>query len=127
MKLHGLETRFARRWARLGVDAPCPFRRGAWYPVLSLGQDEVVIEVRRKPVIVPLTCLDLVAPRPSTTWTLIPREWGGPYVVCPNCAERVWWRCYLAELRCVRCDGLFQFDRDRTQLGLPAAHNVGGD
>jgi len=95
--------------------------------VLSVGQDEVVIEVRRKPVIVPRTCLDLVAARPSPIWTLIPREWGGPYLVCPDCAERVWWRCALAELRCLRCDGLFQVDPERTQVGLPAARGLGGD
>jgi len=95
--------------------------------VLSLGQDEVVIEVRRKPVIVPRSCLDLVAARPSTTWALIPRERGGPYLVCPNCADRVWWRCVLTEMRCLRCDGLFRVDSERTKLGLPAGRGVGGD
>ncbi|HYR98563.1 MAG TPA: hypothetical protein VEO58_06085 [Gemmatimonadales bacterium] len=127
MKVQRTEIRSARRWGRLGADAPCPFRRGAWYPVLSLGQDEVVIEVRRKPVIVPRRCLDLVAARPSTTWTVIPRVWGGPYLVCPNCAERVWWRGVFGELRCLRCDGLFLVDAERPRAALPATRGIGGD
>jgi hypothetical protein len=111
----------------LGADASCPFRRGAWYPVLSVGQDEAVIEVRRKPVIVARSSLDVVAARPSVTWALIPREFGGPYLVCPKCAERVWWRRCLAEVRCSRCDGVFRVDPDGTEVGLPAVRGIGGD
>jgi len=85
------------------------------------------MEVRRKPVIVPRSCVDLVAARPTTTWALIPRERGGPYLVCPNCAERVWWRLSLAELRCLRCDGVFRVESDRTPVGSPAVRGFPGD
>jgi len=37
-----------KRWARLREDLRrCELRRGAWYPVVRLAPDEVVIQVRR--------------------------------------------------------------------------------
>src|SRR3989442_2032996 len=47
--------------ARVGapVEGPYPLRRGAWYRVTEVFPDEVVLDVNRKPVTLPLSLLDL--------------------------------------------------------------------
>ena len=76
------------RWAQLRVDVHCPLRRGAWYRVRSVGPEEVVLEVRLASLIVPRSFVEVVSVRPSN-WSLVQRASGGPYAVCPECAERV--------------------------------------
>ena len=95
--------------------------------MLSIGENEVVIEARGRPIIVPRSGLDQLAVRPSDMWTLVPREWGGPYLVCPSCAERVGWRRSLVQLQCRRCDGVFRVVLDAKHGGRPAERAIGGD
>ncbi len=39
-----------RAWARLRVDVNCALRRGAWYRVVRLTRDNVLLEVAREQV-----------------------------------------------------------------------------
>ena len=64
--LERLDRLPAGRWARLRDDVRrCRLRRGAWYPVLSLGEDEVVVVVRHESAIVPQVYLEIVTTRLS--------------------------------------------------------------
>lgn len=93
------------RWARLREDVRrCQLRRGAWYPVVRQAPDEVVIQVRRTTVVVPLAFLEVVPTRP-THWTVIPRE---RYAVCPRCAERLAIAHPPERMPCRRCEGVFE-------------------
>src|SRR6266702_3200937 len=86
MATQPLDTLSVERWARLREDLRrCELRRGAWYPVLSVAQDEAVLVVRRRGVIIPLAYLEITHARPNR-WTFLSRE---GYAVCPNCAEGV--------------------------------------
>ena len=86
MATQPLDTLSAERWARLREDLRrCDLRRGAWYPVLSVAQDEAVLVVRRRGVIIPLAYLEITHTRPDR-WTFLPRE---RYAVCPNCSTRL--------------------------------------
>lgn len=96
----------SERWARLAVDVRCVLRRGAWYPVLSVGPEEAVLLVHHRPTILPRLFLEIITSRPAK-WTIVPRPEGHPYAVCPNCAERVALRHALAELRCGHCMASF--------------------
>ncbi|HEV2751653.1 MAG TPA: hypothetical protein VGV12_14115 [Gemmatimonadales bacterium] len=110
-----LDRLSVRRWARLRDDIQqCHLRRGAWYPVLSVGQDEVVLVVRHQSVIVPPSYLDIVGTRPSK-WAVLAEE---HYAVCPNCAERVAVGTPPEQMRCGRCSGVFEFELERE--GTPA-------
>ena len=40
----------APQWARVRGEMNCYIRRGAWYEVLRLTPEEVVLEVNRRPV-----------------------------------------------------------------------------
>src|SRR5256885_6381484 len=94
------------RWARLRDDMRrCRLRRGAWYPVLSLGADEAVVVVRHESVILPQVYLDIVTTRPDK-WTVISAE---RYAVCPNCAQRVALGTPPERMRCARCSCGFVF------------------
>jgi hypothetical protein len=88
-----------------------PLRRGAWYPVLSAAADEAVLEVRKRAVIVARDQLEIVDVRPSR-WSVVPRQWmlGGPYAVCPKCAERVALTRSREPARCGRCNGMFAIE-----------------
>ncbi len=102
------------RWARLVVNVRIPLRRGAWYPVLSAGPEEVVVEVRQRPTIVPRAVVDISTVPPSR-WTLVPQSWGGPYYVCPECSERMRARVPIVPRRemplsCIRCHKTFPTD-----------------
>jgi len=105
--LERLDKLPAGRWARLLDDVRrCQLRRGAWYPVLSLGADEAVLVVRHQSMIVPPAYLEIVRTRPSR-WTVVPRE---RYAVCPNCAERVALGTRPERMRCGRCSEAFEFE-----------------
>jgi hypothetical protein len=99
------------RWARICVNVRSPLRRGAWYPVISVGSEEVVLEVRQRPVSVPRPFLDVAATPPSR-WGVVPREWGGPYLVCPRCADRVRVGRPVTKMYCSRCHASFEVDGD---------------
>jgi len=109
--VNGAEGLPTQRWARLKDAGRSPLRRGAWYLVLSVGGDEAVLNVRKKGVIVPRNQLEIVDTRPSR-WSVVRREWmlGGPYAVCPSCAERVAVSRSPEPVRCVRCNGVFAIE-----------------
>jgi len=79
--------------------------------VLSAAGDEAVLDVRKKAVIMPRSQLEIVDARPSR-WSVVPREWmlGGPYAVCPSCAERVAVSRSHEPVRCARCNGVFAME-----------------
>ncbi|PYO40308.1 MAG: hypothetical protein DMD33_17965 [Gemmatimonadetes bacterium] len=105
--LERLDRLPAGRWARLRDDVRrCRLRRGAWYPVLSLGEDEVVVVVRHESAIVPQVYLEIVTTRPNR-WTVIADE---RYAVCPNCAQRVAVGTLPEQMRCGQCSGVFEFE-----------------
>lgn len=99
------------RWARLRMRVPTPLRRGAWYPVLSAGREEVVLDVHGVSTILASDLVEIVHERPQT-WSVVPPELGGPYLVCPECADRV--RNFAANdrSRCSRCGGWFAISLD---------------
>jgi len=100
------------RWARVEGNAPYGLRRGAWYPVLSVGPEEVVLVARHRPVIVGRSyVVDIVATQPNR-WSVVARESGTPYAVCPKCAERVTLAPTAERMRCVRCQGWFGVERN---------------
>ena len=70
------------------MNALVSLRRGAWYPVLSAGVEEAVLEVHGASTILARDLVEIVHERPQM-WSVVPPEWGGPYLVCPDCAERV--------------------------------------
>ena len=103
-------------WARLRSDYGCPLRRGAWYRVLSVSPLEAVVDVDKKPVLLPREYVEIVADRPSR-WTVVreversprvPIEMTGRYAVCPSCRERMSLRGDPTNLRCRRCNGVFE-------------------
>jgi len=100
------------RWARLKLNAACGLRRGAWYPVLSVGTEEVVVEARHKSVVVPRSCVGEIVSTQPNTWTLVPRTSGGPYVVCPNCAERAIVNRSSEKMLCSGCHAWFGLEPD---------------
>jgi len=102
-------------WARLKVEGPYPLRRGAWYRVTEFFPDEVVVDVNRKPVTLPLSVLDVRGELPRR-WTIVPRptnavrlpkSWGERYGVCPSCKSRALLRGSAQTMRCPRCRGVF--------------------
>ena len=100
------------RWARVEVSAPYGLRRGAWYPVLSVGPEEVVLVVRHRPVVVARSYVADIRREPPNTWSVVAQESGTPYAVCPSCAERVTLAAVAERMRCVRCKGWFEVERD---------------
>jgi hypothetical protein len=105
------------RWARLRANIPTSLRRGAWYPVLSAGAEEAVVEVRGVLTILARDLVEIVPTRP-TTWSLVPAEWGGPYFVCPDCAERVRNIAVTESLICPHCHASYAISSERE--GAPA-------
>lgn len=98
------------QWARLRAEYDVPLRRGAWYPVLSVSQFEVVVDVNHRAVLVARPYVD-VSSSPPSRWTVIdrgavahvPPEWATRYAVCPGCRERVPVAEHPRFLRCRRC------------------------
>ena len=100
------------RWARLRADIPTTLRRGGWYPVLSAGDEEAVLEVRGSTIVIARDAVEIVHTRPET-WSVVPIEWGGPYLVCPDCAERVRSAAVTGHCACPRCHGSFAISLER--------------
>jgi hypothetical protein len=105
-----------QQWARLQTDVNVKLRRGAWYRILKLGPLEAVVEVNRRPVTVARTLLQIVQ-APPTRWTIVsaprnatrvPSSWGERYAVCPACRGRSPIEGHPANMRCTRCNGLFE-------------------
>ena len=103
-------------WARLHSDADVKLRRGAWYRILRLGPLEVVLEVNHRPLPVSRTLLQIVQTPPSR-WTVVPAprnsvrfptNWGEAYAVCPGCRERAPLEGKPSNMRCRRCNGLYE-------------------
>lgn len=112
--LHAPEDRQPglRRWARLRADIPSTLRRGSWYPVLSVGAEETVLEVRGAPTILARDAVEIIQ-TPPNTWTLVDAKTGGPYLVCPACAERVRSAAARGRFACPRCHGSFAVALER--------------
>ncbi len=100
-----------RAWARLRVDVNCALRRGAWYRVVRMTRDKVVLDVTNEQVPVQRRVLKTVFAQPSR-WTVVPRpsdainlpnDWGTRYGVCPACQGRAPIRGYPLELACPHC------------------------
>ncbi len=105
----------APQWARVRGEMNCYIRRGAWYEVLRLTPEEVVLEVNRQPVRVERSALQIVPLRPQN-WSVVarprdsvdmPMGWGSPYVVCPGCSHRQYLSGQPTELPCDKCGGVF--------------------
>ena len=103
-------------WARLTQDVSCGLRRGAWYRVVGLTPEDVVLQVpRRERVRVPRRFLQTLFARPRL-WTVVPgpAEAAEPsehsrerYAVCPACRARAPIAGSNAEMQCPRCRGVF--------------------
>src|SRR5256885_9453467 len=63
----------APQWARVRGEMNCYIRRGAWYEVLRLTPEEVVLEVNRQPVRVERSALQIVPLRPQN-WSVRSEE-----------------------------------------------------
>jgi hypothetical protein len=98
----GQQSPGLQRWARLRMNIRNTLRRGGWYQVLSAGAEEVVLQVRGAPTILSRDVVEIVDTRPET-WSMVPIQWGGPYLVCPDCAERVRPAAVSARFPCPRC------------------------
>jgi len=104
-----------RQWARLRADLDCDLRRGAWYRILKMASLEVVVDVKGKSIPVPRPFVEILA-TPPQRWTVVPRPdnaprlpttWGPYYAVCPSCRDRAPVLGRPANMRCPRCNGLF--------------------
>jgi hypothetical protein len=112
-------------WARLNQDVSCGLRRGAWYRVVGLTPEDVVLQVpRRERVRVPRRFLQTLFTRPRR-WTVVPgpaepagepEHWRARYAVCPVCRARAPITGFSAELRCAKCNGLFGVAWDERYL-----------
>ena len=125
-------------WARLKTEGPYPLRRGAWYRITEFFPDEVVVDVNRKAVTLPLSLLD-VRGRPPRRWTIVPRpsnavrlpeRWGQRYGVCPSCRSRAPLRGSPQAMLCPRCREVFPVGWDEQYLrphlrGREASHPTG--
>ena len=101
------------RWARLRMNIPTSLlRRGAWYPVLSAGAEEAVLEVRGTLTVIAREFVEVVPARPEM-WSLVPAAWGGPYLVCPDCAERVRNVAVTGTFSCPHCHGSYAVSSER--------------
>ena len=105
-----------QHWARLRSTEPSHLRRGAWYRVIKLTSQEAVLDVHGKQTPVPRTSLEILPERPKQ-WAVVPRParsprmpqaWGEHYGVCPNCRERARIDGHVANLRCPKCNGVFE-------------------
>jgi hypothetical protein len=114
-----------RAWARLQLDVNCGLRRGAWYRVVRLTDEEATVQVpRREQIRVPRRFLQTLFSRPRR-WTVVagprdpndpPGHWRPRYAVCPVCRGRTPITGYALDLRCQRCNGLFGIAWDEQYL-----------
>ena len=126
------------QWARVRGDVNCNVRRGAWYEVLRLTPEEAILEVERRSVSVPRSSLQIVPVRPQR-WSVVARpsdavsmllSLGSRYAVCPNCHHRAPLKGHVTEMRCARCNGVFDVDyhfegRLNQDFAFPLMHSQG--
>lgn len=113
------------QWARLKADINCQLRRGAWYPIVRLAPADAVLDVKGRQVSIARSMLQL-ASAPPQHWTVVPSprsysprypaSWGARYAVCPNCRDRAQLTGQPAQMRCHRCNGLFDVAWDEAYL-----------
>ena len=112
------------QWARLHADVNRGLRRGAWYRVIRLTEDDVVLDVNRAPLRVPRPLLEL-ATSPPRRWSVVsrlrdavrpPPEWGDRYAACPVCRNRARIKGRPLTMRCHRCGGVFHVAWDETTV-----------
>jgi hypothetical protein len=113
-------------WARCLDNVADVLRRGAWYPILEVSDDKVVLEVQQKPV--RLSRVDVaVRDTPPDTWSVVVRTGvlrptlGGregevvtTYAVCPHCHERQDFTGKPRALKCTRCSRESKVDWSET-------------
>ena len=113
-----------RAWARLRVDVNRALRRGAWYPVVRLSRDQVVLQVMREQVALPRRLFTTTVARPIR-WTVVPcpadathvpSDWGTRYLVCPACQSRAPVRGFPLDLSCPGCHCVFAIGWDEHYL-----------
>jgi hypothetical protein len=106
------------QWARVRGDINCRLRRGAWYRVLAVTQNDVVVDVHHEPRPVERAMVRLVRARPAR-WSVVSRptdavqmpiSWGAKYGVCPVCQTRAALESLATAKRCDTCNGLFPID-----------------
>ena len=116
------------RWARLREGVQCRLRRGAWYPVLSVGPQAVVLDVCGMSISLHQSYVEQTFARP-TRWSIVPRaadaglmpdSWGAWYAVCPGCAAREPVRQATGTMLCPRCDQRFLIHWSATEERLDA-------
>ena len=104
-----------RPWARVTGDVNVSARRGAWYEVIRLTPDAVILDVNRRPLSIPRSNVEIVTTRPQR-WSVVERpydavdllmSWGARYAVCPACSHRTSIKGHPMEKQCPRCRGLF--------------------
>ncbi len=108
------------QWARVRGDVNCSVRRGAWYEVVRVIADEVVLDVNQRMLSVARSSLQIVPVRPQR-WSIVarphdavnlPLSWGSRYAVCPSCRDRAPLKGHPTEQRCLRCNGVFEIAWD---------------
>lgn len=104
------------QWARVQGDGNRRLRRGAWYRVATLTEDQALLEVNRQRVAVPRSALQ-IAFAPPQYWSVVPRpvdakslvaQWGKRYAVCPGCRNRAQLKQAPQMLRCPRCEQVYR-------------------
>ena len=105
----------APQWARVRGEVNRHVRRGAWYEVLRVTPEEVILDVNRQPTRLERDALEIVVRRPRQ-WSVIarprdsvdmPMSWGSRYAVCPGCCHRQQLPGKPATLQCAMCSGVF--------------------
>src|SRR2546428_12703714 len=82
----------APQWARVRGEVNCHVRRGAWYEVLRVTPEDVILDVNRQPVRLERAALEIVPLRPPRRSAagrppdpLLPAESrGARYLVAPG-------------------------------------------
>src|SRR2546428_5197036 len=82
----------APQWARVRGDVNCNVRRGAWYEVVRVSPEDVVLDVNQRTVSIARTSVQIVPIRPQR-WSVVarpqdavnlPLSWGSRYAVWPQ-------------------------------------------